>query len=112
MMMKTMTIDDLKTMFTSLTDTALPEADPDRFIQFLQERAPYGMDLINHRVPVEGNEARDLLLKESRILERLKAEKLRLLTEMEQLSKNRKAAKAYSPTFPFPPVPAFLDKKG
>jgi hypothetical protein len=105
-----MDAEDLKGCFVSLTDGAMPEKDIDKFIECLLEREPYAMDLINHRIDLEEDEAKDFLAKEEEILERLKQERTKLLKEMEKLAKNRKASKAYSPQFPFPPMPAFLDK--
>jgi hypothetical protein len=57
-------------------------------------------------------EAEECLARETKILKRLKNECTKLLNEMEELSKNRKAIKTYSPKFPFPPMPVFFDKKG
>jgi hypothetical protein len=105
-----MDTEDLKGCFVSLTDAAMPEEDLDKFIECLLEREPYAMDLINHRVELKEDEIEDFLLKEERILERLKQERTKLLKEMEKLAKNRKASRAYSPQFPFPPMPVFLDK--
>ena len=105
-----MDIEELKTAFINLTGKALPEEDVDKFIQHLLEREPYSMDLINHMVTLEKEEARDLLSKETRILERLKEERTKLLNQMEKHGRSRKASKAYSPRFPFPALPVFFDK--
>ncbi len=105
-----MDAEDLKLSFASLTDRAAPEEDVDKFIERLLEREPYAMDLINHRIELEEDEIKDYLSKEEKILERLIQERTKLLHEMERFSKARKASKAYSPKFPFPPMPVFLDK--
>jgi len=107
-----MDAEDLKLSFVNLTERAMPEKDVDKFIERLLEREPYAMDLINHRIELKEDEIKDYLSKEEMILERLKRERTKLLQEMETLSKNRKASKAYSPKFPFPPMPVFFDKKG
>jgi hypothetical protein len=105
-----MDVDDLKLFFANLTDHAMPEKDIDKFIERLLEREPYAMDLINHRVKLSEAEIQDFLSKETIILERLKEERTKLLKEMENLAKSKKASKAYSPKFPFPPMPVFFDK--
>ncbi|MBA4416594.1 MAG: hypothetical protein C0392_01595 [Syntrophus sp. (in: bacteria)] len=105
-----MDAEDLKLSFMKLTDRAMPGKDIDKFIEYLLEREPYAMDLINHRIELTDDEIKDFLSKEKKILERLKQERTKLLQEMERLAKNRKASKAYSPKFPFPPMPVFLDK--
>ena len=105
-----MDIDELKNTYKILTGKALPEKDVDRFIEYLKEREPYSMDLINHRVPLGKEEAVEMLEKEAQVLDRLKQERAKLLKEMEKLSKTRSGARAYSPQFPFPPMPVFFDK--
>jgi hypothetical protein len=105
-----MDIEELKGTFVDLTDKALPEEDGDRFIECLVKREPYSMDLINHRVELNEEEVQRMLDKETKILERLKEERAKLLNEMDRLSKNRRLAKSYSPTFPFPSIPVFFDK--
>ncbi len=104
-----MEIDDLKKAHAALTDRALPEEDTDKFIECLLERGPYSMDLINHRVRLDEQEAAEMLEKELKILEKLKEERARLLNEMDQLSKTRKAVRGYSPAFPFPSMPIYFD---
>ncbi len=105
-----MDIDELKNEYKALTGKALPEKDVDRFIEYLKTREPYSMDLINHRVPLEKGEADSMLENETKILERLKEERAKVLKEMERLSKSRRGAKTYASKFPFPSMPVFLDK--
>jgi hypothetical protein len=105
-----MDAEDLKIFFSNLTDRALPEGDIDKFIEYLLEREPYAMDLINHRIKLNEEEINNFLSKETRIIERLQQERVKLLQEMERLVKARTASKAYSPKFPFPPMPVFFDK--
>jgi hypothetical protein len=105
-----MDIDDLKRFYISLTRKALPEKDAVKFIEYLKEREPYSMDLINHRVKLDKEEAFDMLNWEAQVLERLKEERAKVLKEMEKLSKSRKGARTYTSQFPFPPIPVFFDE--
>ena len=105
-----MDAEDLKLSFMKLTDLAMPGKDIDKFIEYLLEREPYAMDLINHRIELTEDEIKDFLSKEEKILERLKQERTKLLQEMERFAKSRKVSRAYSPKFSFPPMPVFLDK--
>jgi hypothetical protein len=107
-----MDAEDLKLFFANLTDHAVSERDIDKFIECLLEREPYAMDLINHRIELTEDEIKDFLSKEAKVLERLEGERTKLLKEMEKLTRSRKASKAYSPKFPFPSMPVFLDKNG
>ena len=105
-----MTEETLVAKFSELSDRGLGEEKSDKFIDLLLEREPYAMDLINHCVRLDEKRARDFLEKEERILERLKKEKTRVLKEMDQVSKTRNASRQYKSTFPFPPMPVFLDR--
>ena len=107
-----MDAEDLKQYYVALTDNAIPEEDIDKLIERLLEREPYAMDLINHRVELKEDEIEVFLSKEESILEKLKQERTKLLKEMVELAESRRASRAYSPSFPFPPMPVFFDKKG
>jgi hypothetical protein len=96
--------------FSELSDKGLGEEKSDKFIELLLRREPYSMDLINHRVKLDEEQAKDFLEKETRILDRLKEEKARVLKKMDQVSRTRKAAKQYRSIFPFPPIPVFFDR--
>jgi len=52
------------------------------------------------------------LEKEQEVLARLQEERKRVLRDMDGLSRRRAAVRQYSPKFPFPPMPVFLDKLG
>jgi hypothetical protein len=105
-----MTEETLIEKFNELSDKGLGEEKSDLFIELLLEREPYAMDLINHGVKLDEETARSFLEKETRILERLKEEKTRVLKEMDQVSKVRIASRQYRPKFPFPSMPVFFDK--
>lgn len=93
-----------------LSERSLTEEKPDKFIELLQEREPYSMDLINHGIKLDKEKAREFLEREMKILERLKEEKARVLKEMDQVSQTRKASRRYKSTFPLPSMPVFLDR--
>jgi hypothetical protein len=111
---KTMTEETLIERFSELSDKSLAEQEGDRLIERLKERAPYAMDLINHRISLDKEDAEHFLAKEKLVLDRLKRERTLVLQEMEKLGKTRKASKTYlySSLFPFPTVPIYFDKKG
>jgi len=106
----TVTEETLIQKFSELSDRGLGEEKSDKFIELLVEREPYAMDLINHQIRLDEEQAKVLLEKETKILERLKEEKARVLKEMDQVSRTRKAAKEYGAVFPFPSMPVFFDR--
>ncbi len=101
-----------KEEFILLTKKALGEADPDRFIEVLMERDPYVASLLKSDPGTSDEGTVEYLLYESLILSRLEAERSRVVEKIDKLSKNRIAQGIYTPKFPFPPMPVFLDKKG
>ena len=107
---RTITEETLIEKFSELSDKGLGEEKSDKFIELLLEREPYAMDLINHGIKLDREKAKDFLEKETKILKRLKEEKARVLKEMDQLSKTRKADRQYRSIFPFPQVPVFVDR--
>ena len=104
------TEETLISKYSELSEKSLGEEKSNKFIEILLEREPYAMDLINHGITLDEELAREFLEKETKILERLKEEKTRLLKEMDQVSRTRKAARNYRCTFPFPSIPVFFDK--
>jgi len=107
---KIITEENLIGKFNELTDKGLGEQKSEKFIELLLEREPYAMDLINHRVKLDREKAQEFIEKETKVLERLKEEKARVLKQMDQLSKTRKANRQYRSIFPFPQVPVFVDR--
>ncbi len=103
--------DDKKKTFIELTEKALLEDDVDKLIEDLMERNSSVEYLMKNDVDIS-EEYEEFLLKETKILERLENERKKLLKDMDELSRNRSVAKAYSPKFPFPPLPVFFEKKG
>lgn len=97
--------------FRELTEKALSEEDTDRFIGYLISREPVIDDLKKEGLFQEVEEVKEDLDKETRIHEKLEDEFKKLMSEMEELSRNKKAAKTYSPQFPFPAMPFFFEKK-
>lgn len=99
-------------VYSDLTERALKEDGLDEFINLLLQRMVILENMMENNVNIDSEEASNYLLKELNILKKLEAERKKLLVEMEELSKNKKAIKKYSPKFPFPPMPVFFDKKG
>jgi hypothetical protein len=97
--------------FIGLTEKALSEKDFDRFAGYLAERDSLVAAMIYQKPQIDEVSLKYALLVESKILERLESERAEVLKAMDDLSKSRKATKAYSPRFPLPPMPVFFDKK-
>lgn len=97
--------------FRELTKRALSEEDRDKFIDNLMERESVLEDLKKNNIPFKVEEAKEDLLRETKIAERLEDEYRKLMREMEEFSRSKKAMKKYSPQFPFPSMPVFFDKK-
>jgi hypothetical protein len=102
---------DKREEFVELTEKALLEEDGDRMIELLQAREVARQHMMVNDIDLR-EKAKEYLSRETKILERLEDEKKKLLKEMENISRKKSAAKTYAPTFPFPPMPAFFDKKG
>jgi hypothetical protein len=103
--------DDKKKTFFELTEKALLEDDVDKLIEDLLERNSSVEYLTKNDVDIS-EESEEFLFRETKILERLENERKKLLKDMDELSRNRSVVKAYSPKFPFPPLPVFFEKKG
>lgn len=101
----------IKDSFRELTKRALSEEDTDIFIDNLMEREALLEDLKRENLSFGIEEAKDDLLRETKIAERLEDERKRLIKDFEDLSRNKKAMKRYSPPFPLPSMPVFFDKK-
>lgn len=97
--------------FDELTKNALIEEDEDKFINLLLERSKFSEGLVKNNVVLDKEKAATMLVQENRLSRRLEEERRITLQQMEQLSKSRKTIKAYSPKFPFPPMPVFFEKK-
>jgi hypothetical protein len=98
--------------FVELSHSAIREEDTDRLIKVLLDRNVILDRLIKENELLKKEDLIKCIALESKILERLKSERKKLLRDMDAFSKSRAAAKTYSSTFPFPPMPAFFDKKG
>jgi hypothetical protein len=101
-----------KKEFILLTEKALDEEDPDRFIEYLMKRDAHTGALLKDNPSLFGNEAPRCLSREQQILERLEEERKKIIVEMDRLSNSKKAVRTYSTKFPLPPMPLFLNKKG
>jgi hypothetical protein len=88
---------------------ALQESDLDSMIDVLEKRKGLLGNLISGDRELTEAKLQECLDTEIRLLDRLERERARLLKEMDDLSRSRKAMRKYSPKFPLPPIPAFLD---
>jgi hypothetical protein len=98
--------------FIVLTQTALNEPDPDKFVEYLLKRDPYIGCLLKTNPQIFGGMLDEYLLRETLILKRLKDERKETIEKMDKLSKNRKAIRRYTSQFPLLPTPAFFNKIG
>jgi hypothetical protein len=98
--------------FSELTIRALSEKDVDKLIEYLMERDNTYDDLGIHNIDLTPEELKEFLSREEKVVERLEEERKKVLQQMDQLSKSKKAAKTYSSKFPFPAMPVFLDETG
>jgi len=96
--------------FIILTQTALNEPDPDKFIEYLLKRDPCIGYLLKNDPEIFGGMAEEYLLRETLILKRLESERKETIEKMDRLSKNRKAVRRYSSQFPLPPLPTLFNK--
>jgi len=103
--------EDERKYFIEMTEKALLEDDVDRMAQHLLKREIIRQHMVASNIDL-GEDAKECLSREAKVLERLEVEKKKVLKEMEDLSRKKSAAKTYSPVFPFPPMPIFFDKKG
>jgi hypothetical protein len=98
--------------FVMLTQMALNEPDPDKFVEYLLKRDPYMGRLLRTNPQIFGGMADEYLLRETLILEKLENERKGTIEKMDKLSKNRKAVRRYTSKFPLLPTPAFFNKIG
>ncbi len=98
--------------FVMLTQTALNEPDPDKFVDCLLKRNPYIGRLLKIDPQIFGGMAEEYLIRETLILERLEKERRDTIEKMDNLSKNKKAIRRYTSHFPLPPTPNFIKKTG
>jgi hypothetical protein len=97
--------------FIELSREAQKEPKRDRLIDLLMERGRLisGAQTSGSRLDLPLHELKECLEREVDLLSRLEYERKKLLKEMEELSKNRSAARKYRAKFPFPPMPVFFD---
>jgi hypothetical protein len=98
--------------FVMLTQTALNEPDPDKFIEYLLKRDLYIGYLLKNDPQIFGGMVEEYLLRETLILKRLEDERKETVEKMDKLSKNRKAIRRYTSQFPLPPTPTFFNEIG
>jgi hypothetical protein len=98
--------------FVMLTQNALNQRDPDKFIGYLLKRDLYIGYLLKNDPQIFGGMVEEYLLRETLILKRLEDERKETIEKMDKLSKNRKAVRRYTSQFPLPPTPTFFHKIG
>jgi hypothetical protein len=98
--------------FITLTNAALNEEDPNKFVEYLMKRDSYISSLLKNDPKIFGDMAEECLLRETLILGRLENEKKETFEKMDRLSKNMKAVRRYAAQFPLPPTLNFLNKIG
>jgi len=95
--------------FVRLTENALAEDDPDKFVLCLLKRGRFVAPLLKNDPEVLGTGTKKRLARETRVLERLEKERSRVIEAMDKLSKSRKNLHFYASKFPFPPMPVLFD---
>jgi hypothetical protein len=98
--------------FILLTEKALSEDDPDRFIECLMKRNTYVSSLLKDDPRIFGEKKKDCLEKETQVLKRLKQEKRHIIEEIDNLLKNKKVPGGYFSKFPLPAMPVFFKVTG
>ncbi|MDD3845741.1 MAG: hypothetical protein PHC90_05200 [Syntrophorhabdaceae bacterium] len=91
--------------FEGMTLAALGQEDGAAFIRCLLEREKVCGRLAASSKELDADAAERFYNNETRVVERLEEERLKLLMEIGQYSQNRRALRSYSPKFPLPPVP-------
>ncbi len=98
--------------FKSLTLNALEAIEPDEFIDALLKRDAIIKKIIEKNIELDPEEATYYLKLEEKILERLEEERKIIIKDLSDMGDKKRAIRQYTPKFPFPPMPAFFDKKG
>ncbi|HOJ43629.1 MAG TPA: hypothetical protein PLW88_00245 [Syntrophorhabdaceae bacterium] len=98
--------------FKALTLAALEKTDTDGFIETLIKRDGLIKKIINENIELDTGEVDFLFGLEERVIERLEAERKNVIEGMGEIGEKKRAIKRYTPKFPFPPMPAFFEKKG
>jgi hypothetical protein len=101
-----------KEEFILLTEKALKEEEQDKFVESLMKRDSCIGNLLKNDPREFGEEMERCLFRETLILERLEKERIKVIEEIDKVSKNKKAIKKYTSKFPFPYMPVFFDKLG
>ena len=97
--------------FEGMTLAALGEEDGSAFVKCLLMREKVRERLASSSTDLDADVAGRFYNNETRIIERLEAERSKLLVEIEQYSQSRRALRSYSPKYPLPPSPLFFSVK-
>lgn len=98
--------------FKALTINALEEEDGESFIEILIKRDELIKKIVKENIELNSDEIDYLHGLEEKISERLEAERKNVIEGISTISEKKRAIRKYTPKFPFPPMPAFFDKKG
>ncbi|MCS7281175.1 MAG: hypothetical protein NZ583_06080 [Desulfobacterota bacterium] len=105
-----MDVEELISQFVRLTEDALSEPDDEAFIEIIKARDGLLESIMEKSVDFPWVKKEHVEM-EKEILRRLESIKTKVLKEMDNLSMKKRAIASYQPKFPFPPMPAFLDKE-
>jgi len=98
-------------LFEELTVAALGQENGDAFIKCLLKREKVCARLAASSAGIDSDVAGRFYANEMEVIERLEKERVRLMTEIDLYSQNRRAMRSYSPKFPLPPAPSFFSVK-
>lgn len=98
--------------YKSLTLKALEVDDDNTFIEVLLKRDGVIKKMVKGNIELNEEEIEYLKTLEERVYERLEKTMKETLENIDNLSEKKRAIKKYTPKFPFPPMPAFFEKKG
>ncbi|MBP8626773.1 MAG: hypothetical protein KBI10_08815 [Syntrophorhabdales bacterium] len=98
--------------FKSLTLDALDAIGSDDFINILLKRDLVIKNITEDNIKLDPEEIAFYIRLEEKILERLEEERKGVIQDIADMGDKKRVIRQYTPKFPFPPMPAFFDKKG
>lgn len=98
--------------YRALTLDALESTESDVFIEILFKRDALIEKITKEDMKLEHEEITYFVELEGKILDRLEVERRDILQDIADIGEKKRAIRRYTPKFPFPPMPAFFDKKG
>lgn len=98
--------------YKALTLSALDENDLDRFMEYLIKRDVIIKKIVKENIELNEDEIDYLYGLEKEVLKRLEEQRKTIIEDISAISEKKRAIRKYTPKFPFPPMPAFFEKKG